>query len=109
MFCFLLKKKLFFSKLTCYSNTGQRKAVVVEIGNGADAYDLLQIWNQDLLEKSYDLKELGSHKTIYTPGDLVIRRIEDVTVFVTRHSLFFRLLGYNNDLECRGKQVDVFS
>ncbi|KAG4079036.1 hypothetical protein HA402_001691 [Bradysia odoriphaga] len=56
------------SKLTCYSYSGKRKAVVVEIGTGGDAYDLLQIWNEDTLEKTYDLKELGSHKAVYTPG-----------------------------------------
>lgn len=56
------------SKLICYSDSGKRKAVVVEIGTGGDAYDLLQIWNEDTLEKTYDLKELGSHKAIYTPG-----------------------------------------
>lgn len=56
------------SKLTCYSRSGQRKAVVVEIGNGSETYDILQIWNRDSLEKTYDLKELGSHKAVYTPG-----------------------------------------
>lgn len=68
----LLNAKFFvfkiISKLICYSDSGKRKAVVVEIGTGGDAYDLLQIWNEDTLEKTYDLKELGSHKAIYTPG-----------------------------------------
>lgn len=62
---------MIYSKLTCYTRSGQRKAIVVEVGSGADAYDLLQIWSQDSLEKSYDLKELGSHKAIYTPGYFV--------------------------------------
>lgn len=44
---------------------------MVEVGSGADAYEILQIWNRDSLEKTYDLKELGGHKAIYTPGLLV--------------------------------------
>lgn len=41
---------------------------MTEVGSGTDAHELLQIWNQTSLEKSYDLKELGGHKAIYTPG-----------------------------------------
>ncbi|CAG7830822.1 unnamed protein product, partial [Allacma fusca] len=48
--------------------SGRRKAVLVEVGSGSDAYDILQIWYQNSMEKTYDLKELGAHKAIYSSG-----------------------------------------
>ena len=44
--------------------------MIVEVTKGDETYDHLQIWNNDTLEKTYDLKELDAHKGIYASGGL---------------------------------------
>jgi hypothetical protein len=61
---------MLFSKLTVFSKSGSKKAVLTN-GSGGDEKEkpeILQVFSTEKLLKTYDLKELEKHKGVYTAG-----------------------------------------
>ncbi|KAG4077418.1 hypothetical protein HA402_002845 [Bradysia odoriphaga] len=58
------------AKKICISSFGTRKAILVEKTDKSSAQksQILEIWGDNTLLKSYDLSELDKHKNMYTTG-----------------------------------------
>ena len=107
-----------YRKLTVFSNSGSKKAILSSAngkcgaGSGDDKGELLQIYSKERLLKTYDLKELDKHNSVYTSAGkkicilLKLLMYSLYTLFCCYllsmfHNFIFRSLGLNNGLESR--------